>query len=79
MKLEVITVAPEEQRVLLLFDKEEQGDDEVRAYLQQHGLEPKRRYEETRDTARYDVYYFGHCYLEGHLKSLTRMASEANH
>ena len=79
MKLEVITVAPEEQRVLMLFEqqRESQDDDQVREYLQQHDLEPKRQYEETRDATRYDVYYFGHCYLEGHLQYLTRMASES--
>lgn len=78
MKLEVITVAPQEQRVLLLFDQQMQSpnDDQVRAYLRQHELEPKRQYEETRDATRFDVYYFGHCYLEGHLEYLTRMASE---
>ena len=78
MKLEVITVAPEEQRVLLLFDGQEQGDARVQAYLQEHDLAPKRQYEETRDATRYDVYYFGHCYLEGHMESLTGMASEAS-
>jgi hypothetical protein len=77
MKLEVITVAPEEQRVLLFFDQQGHGDDQVLAYLQQHDLEPKKQYEETRDATRYDVYYFGHCYLDGHLDSLTRMATEA--
>ena len=78
MKLEIITVAPEEQRVLLWFDGQDQRDAQVRAYLQQHHLEPKRQYEETRDATRYDVYYFGHCYLEGHMESLTGMASEAS-
>ena len=77
MKLEVITVAPEEQRVLMLFDRQRRSpdDNQARAYLQQHDLEPKKQYEETRDAVQYDVYYFGHCYLEGHLESLTSMAS----
>ena len=81
MKLEVITVAPEEQRVLLLFDPEEQasGDDQVRSYLQNNGLEPKRQYRETRESTQYDVYYFGHCYLEGHLEALTGMAAEVKY
>lgn len=80
MNLVVATVAPEEQRVLMLFDQQRQspGDDQVRAYLQRHELEPKRRYEETQEGTRYDVYYFGRCYLEGHLESLMRMASEVN-
>ena len=37
-----------------------------------------RQYEETGDATRYDVYYFGHCYLQGHMESLTGMASEAS-
>lgn len=75
--LEVITVAPKEQRVLMLFDQDGRSpdDEQIREYLQQHDLAPRKQYEETRDATRYDVYYFGHCYLEGHLESLTRMAS----
>ena len=77
IKLEVITVAPKEQRVLMLFDQDGRSpdDEQIREYLQQHDLAPRKQYEETRDATRYDVYYFGHCYLEGHLESLTRMAS----
>jgi hypothetical protein len=80
LKLEVITVAPNEQRVLMRFDQQSQSpdDERVRAYLQQHDLEPKKQYAEARDDTQYDVYYFGHCYLEGHLESLTGMASESS-
>ena len=49
LKLEVIDVAPEEQRVLMVYDQQWQSDDQVRAYPQQHELEPRRRYDETRD------------------------------
>ena len=76
MKLETITVSPGEQRVLLMFDHSEQASDEneVRSYLTSNGLEPKRTYQETRDDTDYEVYYFGHCYIESHLDSITRLA-----
>ena len=63
--------------MLMLFDQDGRSpdDEQIREYLQQHDLAPRKQYEETRDATRYDVYYFGHCYLEGHLESLTRMAS----
>ncbi len=78
MKLEVITVAPEEDRVLLFFDPEDDSgdDDRVRSYLAENDLEPKREYTETRESADYNVYYFGHCYLKNHMEALTEMASE---
>ena len=79
MKLEVITVAPKEQRVLLMFDPNEQlsGDSQVRSYLQDNGLEPKREYKETRESNEYDVMYFGHCYLDGHMDALTGFAESS--
>lgn len=79
MKLEVISIAPTEQRVLLLFDSAgpDPKDDEVNSYLQSNSLEPKRQYSETRDDKEYSVYYFGHCYIEGHLEKLAAMATEA--
>ncbi|MBI2855656.1 MAG: hypothetical protein HYX93_02280 [Chloroflexi bacterium] len=80
MKMEVINLSPEEQRVLLLF--ESQGltpeDEQVDAYLHANALEPKRQYWETRDGKEYLVYYFGHCYLEGHMEKLASLASEAS-
>ncbi len=79
MKLEVISIAPTEQRVLLLFDPSgpTPEDAEVDSYLQSHDLEPKRQYSETRDEKEYNVYYFGHCYIEDHLEKLASMATEA--
>ena len=79
MKLEVISIAPTEQRVLLLFDPAgpDSKDDEVNTYLQSNSLEPKRQYSETRDDKEYNIYYFGHCYIEDHLEKLASMATEA--
>ena len=79
MKLETITVSPGERRVLLLFDPQTQtvADNEARYYLTSNDLEPKRQYNETRDETEYEVYYFGHCYIEEHLESLTGFAAEA--
>ena len=76
MKMEVITVAPEEQRVLLMFDPNEQlsSDSPVRSYLQDNGLEPKRDCKETRESTEYNILYFGHCYLDGHMDALTIFA-----
>ncbi|MCH7802154.1 MAG: hypothetical protein IIC24_11525 [Chloroflexi bacterium] len=79
MKMEVITVAPEEQRVLLMFDPNAQlsSDSQVRHYLQDNGLEPKREFKETRESIEYNVMYFGHCYLDGHLNALTGFAESS--
>ena len=77
MKLEVINLTSTEQRVLLLFDTQRPSseDAQVRSYLQDNSLQPRREYQETRDTNEYDVYYFGHCYLKGHLEHLVSLAS----
>ncbi len=77
VKLETITVSPGEQRVLLMFDPLNQTDtdSEVRAYLTSNSLEPRRRYQEAREDTEYEVYYFGHCYIEEHLDNLTRLAT----
>ena len=79
MKMEVIHLTPEEQRVLLLFDpaRPVPQDQVVDNYLRDQGLEPKRQYRETRDGREYIVYYFGHCYLEGHIDHLAGLATEA--
>ena len=77
MKLETITVSPGEQRVLLMFDPSDRtsDDEQVQTYLTSNGLEPKRIYRETRDESEYEVHYFGYCYIESHLDSLTSLAS----
>ena len=74
--METITVSPGEQRVLLMFDPANQtaDDEDVRSYLTVNGLEPRRTYQETRDETEYEVYYFGYCYIESHLDSLTGLA-----
>ena len=76
MKIETIHLTPTEKRVLLLFDVNGQPheDESVRAYLRAKGLEPKREYREQREDGEYLVYYFGHCYLQGHLRALGSMA-----
>lgn len=79
MNLEVITLAPKEQRVLLMFDPNEQlsSDSQVRSCLRDNGLEPKREYRETRESTEYNVMYFGHCYLDGHMLVFTEFAESS--
>jgi len=79
MKMEVITVAPEEQRVLLMFDPDQplSTDSQVTSYLQDNGLEPKREYKESRESTEYNILYFGHCYLDGHMDALTGFAESS--
>ena len=62
----------------MLFDPNEQAArDKVRSYLTANDISPRREYTETRDGADYEVYYFGSCYIEGHLDNLTEVASGA--
>lgn len=77
MKMETITVSPGEQRVLLMFDPDNNtaDDRQVQTYLDSNGLEPKRIYRETRDESQYEVHYFGYCYIESHLDSISNLAS----
>ena len=78
MKLERITTDSCQERVLLLFDTNEQAArDKVRSYLTANDISPRREYTETRDDTEYEVYYFGSCYIEGHLDNLTEVASGA--
>ena len=80
MKMEVLNLSPTEQRIIMLFDSQNvtSEDEQVDGYLHAHELEPKRQYWETREGTDYLVYYFGHCYLEGHLEHLAAMATEAD-
>ena len=80
MKMEVITVAECQDRVLLLFEGETPSEQDARVdeYLQANNLEPKRQYTENRDGTDYRVYYFGQCYIEGHMDELSALAGEAN-
>ena len=75
--METITVSPGEQRVLLMFDPDNNtaDDRQVQTYLDSNGLEPKRIYRETRDESQYEVHYFGYCYIESHLDSISNLAS----
>ena len=76
MKLDRITTDSCQERVLLLFDPGEQlVKNKVRSYLTANDISPRREYTETRDDIEYDVYYFGSCYIEGHLENLTEVAS----
>lgn len=78
MKLERITTDSCQERVLLLFDPDEQATrDRVRSYLTANDISPRREYTESRDDTEYEVYYFGSCYIEGHLDNLTEVASGA--
>ena len=80
MKMELLNLSPTEQRILLLFESANisSRDEQVDEYLHAHELEPKRQYSETREGTDYLIYYFGGCYLEGHIDHLASMATEAN-
>ena len=79
MKLEILNITPEEQRILLVFDGEESEQREkVDTYLKSHNLEPKRQYTENRNDEEHTIYFFGQCYLEGHIDQLASMAVDAN-
>ena len=76
MKVETMMTDSCQERILLLFDSSEQGaKDRVRSYLTANDISPRREYTETRDGAEYDVYYFGSCYIEGHMNNLTEAAA----
>lgn len=79
MKIEILNLSETEQRILLLFEGDGPSieDQQVDRYLHTNELEPKRQYWETRDGKEYLVYYFGHCYLEGHMEQLYSMAGQA--
>ena len=76
MKMEVMTVAPKERRALLMFGLNEQlsRDSPIKSCFQDNGLEPKRQYKQTRESTEYNILYFGHCYLDGHMDALTGFA-----
>lgn len=80
MKIEVINVDSCQDRVLLLFEGETPSDDDARVddYLRSNNLEPKKQYTENRDGTDYRVYYFGRCFIGGHMDELSAMAEEAN-
>ena len=79
MKLEVLNISPEEQRILLVFDNEESEQRaKVDTYLQSNNLEPKRQYTENRNDKEHLIYFFGQCYLEGHMDQLVSMAVDSN-
>ena len=78
MKVETITTDSCQERVLLLFDPDEQAArDRVRSYLTDNDISPRREYTEARDDTEYEVYYFGSCYIQSHLDNLTEVASGA--
>jgi hypothetical protein len=80
MKIEVITAAECQDRVLLLFEGEapSEQDSQVDDYLRSNNLEPKRQYTENRDGKDYRVYYFGQCYIGAHMDQLTALADDPN-
>ena len=42
----------------------------ILAYLQEHGLEPRRQLDEAHDGIPYKVFHFGQCYLGRHVSKL---------
>jgi hypothetical protein len=81
MLMQTYEVAPNQRRVVLLFDpsgsSREQG--EVDDYLKAHDLSAKRQYTETRGDREYVVYYFGLCYIEDHLTQMGIIAGLPPH
>ena len=45
----------------------------VLAYLQEHGLEPRRELQEEHEGTPYKVWHFGQCYLGRHVESLSEL------
>ena len=45
----------------------------VLAYLQEHGLEPRRELHETYEGVPYKVWHFGQCYLGRHVEPLSEL------
>jgi hypothetical protein len=45
----------------------------VQTYLQEHGLEPRRRLEEEHDGVPYTVLHFGQCYLGRHIEAIGQL------
>jgi hypothetical protein len=61
--------------VFFVFNKQQAdpADSEVRAYLQEHALEPKRQWDEVWHGADCNIMYFGGCYIERHMKPIGEM------
>lgn len=59
-------------RYKLYFNQQcpEPEDPWVLAYLQEHGLEPRRQLAEEHDGVPYKVLHFGQCYLGQHIEAL---------
>ena len=77
MKIETIGLDNGQQRILMVFDetKDNTQNVEIDEYLASQELEPKRTYKETRDGKDYKIYYFGSCYLDGHMEKLNLIAN----
>ena len=79
MRLEVLDITPDEQRILLVFGGEESEQrGKVDTYLKSHNLEPKRQYTENRNDEEHLIYFFGQCYLDGHIGQLASIAVDSN-
>src|SRR5919108_6319923 len=71
----IIRVEPREffmSTVFFIFNQEqpEPEDDEIKRYVAEHQLEPKRRFEGTHQERPCQVWQFGGCYLGKHLDSI---------
>jgi hypothetical protein len=78
MKIEKMKIAPEEERVLIVIDKENDDNSKelLDSYLENNTLSPKKEYLEERDGKDYLIYYFGHCYIEDHLEKIGSIAEK---
>ena len=74
MKVETMTTDSCQERVLLVFEPGAQSEmDKVSEYLSANDLAPRRTYTEARDGGDHEIYYFGSCYIGGHLDALEEM------
>tara|TARA_B100000029_G_C17341325_1_gene875387 strand:- start:382 stop:615 length:234 start_codon:yes stop_codon:yes gene_type:complete len=77
MNIETIDLDNGEKRILMVFDEniDNRQNLQIDEYLKSEGLEPKRTYQETRDGKEYKIYYFGSCYLDGHMDKLNSLSN----
>ncbi len=67
--------------VFLVFNKgaPDPEDAEVKTYLAERGLEPKRQWDEVWQGADCRMMYFGGCYIQDHMKTLGEMHRRGAH
>ena len=61
--------------VYFIFNREspDSADEEIKAYLREHHLEPKREADTEYEGADRHVMYFGSCYIQRHMKEIQEL------